>query len=267
MPSLGIGLGLGYQAGRPPRPPVAAFTGSPVVGTRPLSVTFTNTSTFAASYSWEKNDGSGWVPFAGTPTATNPTESFDDGTWSVRLTATGAGGSNALTRSNYITSNSDAVEFTVNGSTAFASTPYEAPTYAVSKVYDDDGGTFFAAADTNNGYVGFDAGSGKTITPTGLWLYPRSTGDGHEIRLTTAVIEQADTPAGAYTQVGTVARYLAPGAYTYVPITGAAARRCVRVRRDGEYCDVAEFRVEGNAAAGVGARRPCRPRFSNPGPR
>lgn len=160
----------------------------------------------------------------------------------------------------------DLVEFTSNASTAYASTPYD-DTYAVSKTYDGDAATFFAAADTVNGFIGFDAGSGNTVTPTGVWIYPRSTGDGHEIRLTTAVIEQAATPDGTYTQIGTVDRYLAKDGYTFVPITGAAAARCVRFRRDGEYCDAAEVRFVGVVSSGAVAGRPCRPRFSNPGPR
>jgi hypothetical protein len=59
-------------------PPVADFTGTPLSGSSPLSVAFTDTSTGGAgtSWHWEKNDGSGWQDFAGTPTAQNPTESF-----------------------------------------------------------------------------------------------------------------------------------------------------------------------------------------------
>ncbi len=87
-----------------PAAPVADFTGTPLSGTAPLSVAFTDTSTNTpTSWLWEKNDGSGWVNFAGTPTVQNPTEVFATGTWSVRLTATNAGGSNTKTRTNYIT--------------------------------------------------------------------------------------------------------------------------------------------------------------------
>lgn len=86
--------------------PVAEFTGTPLTGAPPLSVTFTYSGTGGTpvSYSWEKNlDGGGWVAFAGTPTAQNPTESFAEGTSSVRVTATNTGGSNTRTRTNYIT--------------------------------------------------------------------------------------------------------------------------------------------------------------------
>ena len=85
-------------------PPVAAFSGTPLSGTAPLTVTFTDASTNTpTSWLWEKNDGSGWVNFDGTPTAQNPSEDFAVGTWSVRLTATNAAGSDAETKTDYIT--------------------------------------------------------------------------------------------------------------------------------------------------------------------
>ena len=96
VPSLPLELGAAA--------PVADFTGTPLSGAASLSVAFTDSSTNTpTSWLWEKNDGSGWVNFAGSPTAQNPTESFAAGTWSVRLTATNASGSDTKTRTNYIT--------------------------------------------------------------------------------------------------------------------------------------------------------------------
>ncbi len=93
-----------FGIGEPVSAPVADFTGTPLTGTAPLSVAFTDASTNTpTSWLWEKNDGSGWVNFAGTPTAQNPTESFAAGTWSVRLTATNVGGSDTKTRTDYVT--------------------------------------------------------------------------------------------------------------------------------------------------------------------
>jgi PKD repeat protein len=45
--------------------PVADFTGTPLTGTTPLSVVFTDTSINGplTAWHWEKNDGSGWVDF------------------------------------------------------------------------------------------------------------------------------------------------------------------------------------------------------------
>lgn len=79
-----------------PPPPVANFTASPTNGVAPLAVTFTNTSTGAASYNWNFGDGS-------SNTIANPGHTYTNaGTYTVTLTAVGAGGTNSLTRSNYI---------------------------------------------------------------------------------------------------------------------------------------------------------------------
>lgn len=87
-----------------PPPPVADFSGTPTSGEAPLSVAFTDSSTNTpTSWHWEKNDGSGWVDFAGSPTVQNPTELFAAGTWDIRLTATNGGGSDLETKTSYIT--------------------------------------------------------------------------------------------------------------------------------------------------------------------
>lgn len=93
------------------RAPVANFTGSPLGGTTPLSVAFTNTSQGAGlTYLWQKYATlGGWTNFTSGATSANPTESFDmDGSvgtraWDVRLTVTNASGSNTKTRTGYIT--------------------------------------------------------------------------------------------------------------------------------------------------------------------
>jgi PKD repeat protein len=78
--------------------PVAAFTGTPVTGTAPLAVTFTDQSTNApTSWSWTFGDG-------GTSTVRSPSHTYAaSGTYTVALTATNAAGSNTLTRTGYIT--------------------------------------------------------------------------------------------------------------------------------------------------------------------
>ncbi|HVN73497.1 MAG TPA: PKD domain-containing protein [Methanoregula sp.] len=82
-----------------PVPPVAAFTGIPTSGTRPLTVTFTDTSANSpTSWSWNFGDGN-----STNATAQNPVHQFvNAGTYSVTLNATNAGGSNSSTRTNYI---------------------------------------------------------------------------------------------------------------------------------------------------------------------
>lgn len=81
-------------------PPTATFTGAPLQGCVPLTVNFTDQSTESpSSWLWDfKNDGSV------TNTAQNPSYTYTvPGTYSVKLTATNASGSNSLTRTNYIT--------------------------------------------------------------------------------------------------------------------------------------------------------------------
>ena len=55
-----------------------------------------------ASFSWEKNSGSGWVAFSSTPTEPNPVESFAVGTWDVRVTVTHDDQTETFTRLDYV---------------------------------------------------------------------------------------------------------------------------------------------------------------------
>ena len=80
--------------------PVADFSGTPLSGTTPLSVTFTDLSTNTpTAWLWEKDDGSGWTTF---DTVQNPVESFTAATWSIRETASNSAGSDTKTRTGYI---------------------------------------------------------------------------------------------------------------------------------------------------------------------
>lgn len=77
-------------------PPVANFTAGPTVGVAPLTVNFTNASTGATSYSWSFGDGN-------ISTSVNPVDTYSNaGTYTVTLTAVGAGGTNTVTQMNYI---------------------------------------------------------------------------------------------------------------------------------------------------------------------
>ena len=77
--------------------PIVDFAATPTNGFAPLTVSFTNTTSGATSYNWAFGDGN-------TSTATNAVNVYNNpGVYSVRLTAFGPGGSNALTLTNYIT--------------------------------------------------------------------------------------------------------------------------------------------------------------------
>ena len=76
---------------------VSGFTGSPTNGIVPLAVTFSNLSANATNYVWNFGDGN-------TSTLTNAADTYTNpGLYSVTLTAIGAGGTNILTLTNYIT--------------------------------------------------------------------------------------------------------------------------------------------------------------------
>jgi len=81
-----------------PVPLVASFTASPTSGPAPLTVTFTDTSTGEpTSWAWDFGDG-------GTSPLQNPSHTYASaGTYTVTLTATNAGGSDAETRIDYVT--------------------------------------------------------------------------------------------------------------------------------------------------------------------
>jgi PKD repeat protein len=85
-------------------PPVAGFTGTPVSGPSPLDVQFTDTSTGGApaSWNWEYNKtiGGSWTQFS---TSQNPLNTFTNGVYDIRLTATNLFGSNTSTQLSYIT--------------------------------------------------------------------------------------------------------------------------------------------------------------------
>jgi len=75
-----------------PTPPSANFTYTGAGIFAPATVQFTNTSTNATSFLWDFGDN-------GTSTQQDPSHTYTNGgTYTVRLTATGAGGSNSITK-------------------------------------------------------------------------------------------------------------------------------------------------------------------------
>jgi PKD repeat protein len=93
----------GYITVTAPVKPVAAFIATPTSGYVPLTIQFTDqSSNTPTSWKWEYKKGSGsWTKFS---TEQHPSYTFTaTGTYSIRLTATNAAGSNTLTKSSYIT--------------------------------------------------------------------------------------------------------------------------------------------------------------------
>ena len=93
-------LKYAYLNGNAQNPaPVANFVGTPISGTAPLTVTFTDTSTGSpTSWNWNFGDGS-----LVNSTVQNPIHTFaSTGTYTVSLSATNAAGSNTKTVANYI---------------------------------------------------------------------------------------------------------------------------------------------------------------------
>jgi PKD repeat protein len=78
--------------------PIISFTGTPTTGCAPLAVRFTDTSTGnPTKWYWDFGDGK-------KGTGKNPAHTYSkSGSYSVALAATGSGGNNDLTMSNYIT--------------------------------------------------------------------------------------------------------------------------------------------------------------------
>jgi subtilisin family serine protease len=77
--------------------PTATFAGSPILGTAPLAVTFTDQSTNSpTTWSWNFGDGTG-------STSQHPSHTYSAGTYTVTLTVSNSGGTDTETKTDYIT--------------------------------------------------------------------------------------------------------------------------------------------------------------------
>lgn len=93
-------------------PPTAIFTFSPASALVNETITFTNTSENATSYSWDFGD-------VGNSTSQNPTHSYSTaGTFTITLTATGDGGSSSATKTITISYPAPVASFTMDKTTA-----------------------------------------------------------------------------------------------------------------------------------------------------
>ena len=139
--------------------PVANFTASPTSGTAALNVAFTDTSTGSiTARSWNFGDGM-------TSAVQNPSHTYSaSGTYSVSLTVTGPGGSNSVTKTNYIavtppapvagatTTYEDAEDGKIRGWGIFDKSPAGAK---ITNIFDPDRGNRviqLTGSGTQNGY-------------------------------------------------------------------------------------------------------------------
>jgi len=134
------------------------FTYAPASGTAPLTVTFdaTNTGGTVTSWTWEysANGGSTWTQFA---TTEDTSHTFDSGTYSIRVTATGPDYSDTETKLNIISVGEATISVTVDPATIdFGTMSTSAPSEGTSTVsVDVTGGTGWSvtASANNGGYM------------------------------------------------------------------------------------------------------------------
>lgn len=138
--------------------PEVTFIGTPLSGTDPLTVTFdaTNTGGLVSSWSWEysADSGSTWTEFA---TDEDPTYTFNEGVYDIRVTATGSGGTDTAIESSYISVGEATITISVSpesidfGNMAAGETVSDSTGVTVTV----DGGTAWSvtASATNGGYM------------------------------------------------------------------------------------------------------------------
>ncbi len=146
-----------------PSPPVAAFTGTPTSGDYPLDVQFTDQSTNTPkSWSWTFGDG-------GTSSVQNPSHTYSAaGTFTVTLTATNSYGSDAVTKTDYITATEPPVGGTMHVAdivvTSYGQGRWVYGTGTVTMM--DDGGAPVSGATVYVTYTGPTSGSLSGVTGT-----------------------------------------------------------------------------------------------------
>ena len=94
--------------------PTAEFTATPVSGTTPLTVNFTDQSNFTpTSWSWSFGDGT-------TSTAQNPSKTYSTpGTYSVSLTSSNSSYTRSVTKTNLITASPNVYSRSISGALLF----------------------------------------------------------------------------------------------------------------------------------------------------
>jgi PKD repeat protein len=122
------------------------------------------------------------------------------------------------------------------------------------KVFDENTGTFFDAAEANGAWVGLDLGADNAARITRIRFHPRS---GYEDRMNGGVFEGSSS-SDFSDPVGLATVSTSPsGGWTELVVTGSEALRYVRYRApDGGHGNVAEIEFYGTVGGVTGAWRP-----------
>lgn len=185
--------------------PVASFSATPLSGTAPLTVQFTNSSTNATTWSWNFGDGT-------TSTAQNPSKTYSSaGTYTVTLTATGSGGSNTATRTGYITVTAPST--TTKPTAKFSATPTSGPAPLLVTFTDTSTGTVTSRS--------WNFGNGQTSTaPSASITYNPNTAGTTTYTATLTVSNSAGSSTTSQTISATAAAPLA--SFSASPTSGSA---------------------------------------------
>lgn len=127
--------------------PSASFSADKTSGPAPLTIKFTDGSTNATAWSWNFGDNT-------TSVAQHPSKTYSStGSYTVTLTATGPGGSNTATKTNYITVSAPSATAPV---ASFSATPTSGTAPLLVTFTDTSSGTVASRS--------WDFGNGQTST-------------------------------------------------------------------------------------------------------
>ena len=197
--------------------PVANFTANTTTGLIPLTIGFTSTSTGSiTSWAWTFGDG-------GTSTAQNPSHTYTTaGTYTVKLTVTGSGGSNTVTKTGYITASLSSSGSGTGGSTGLVAA-YNFDAGSGSTLVDISGNNRNGAI---SGATWVTTGKfGKALSFDGVndWV---TIADTSALDLTTDMTLEAWVyPTATPTTWSTVLLKEQPGALVYALYAGSPANR------------------------------------------
>ncbi|MEI2646886.1 MAG: PKD domain-containing protein [Candidatus Competibacter sp.] len=186
--------------------PVASFSASPTSATTATSINFTNTSTGnSTSWSWNFGDGTTSTAKNAIKTYTNP------GTYTVKLIATGPGGSNTATKTNYISISA------ASPAASFSATPTSGPAPLSTTFKNTSTGTITSYSwNFGDGTTSTSANPTHTYSKTGTYTVSlTATGPaGSNSKTQTSYI----TVAGAGTKTGGLV-----AAYNFEEASGTTA--------------------------------------------